>query len=125
MSKITDKIYLGNIKDAKKKKYDVILNLSEEPLSREDIICINMPMVDDPKFNIKKYLPITNNIIYTCLQNNKKLLINCHMGISRSSTILIYFLMTHCNMTRQDAYDYVKSKRHIIDPNPGFWKILK
>jgi protein-tyrosine phosphatase len=47
------------------------------------------------------------------------------MGISRSSTMVIYFLMKHQNMKLKEALDFVKQKRTFIHPNAGFLKILE
>ena len=42
------------------------------------------------------------------------------MGISRSSTIVIAYLMFSKKLTYRSAYNLVKEKRHIILPNTGF-----
>ena len=55
---------------------------------------------------------------------NSSVLVHCVAGISRSSTIVIAYLMKRENMTLKDAYTYVKSKRTIIRPNQGFLKCL-
>lgn len=125
MSKIIPNLFLGDIKDARNGKYDVILNVSETPISRKNIRCINIPMIDDEKFMIDKYFKITDSIINNAIQNKLKILVNCHMGISRSSTIVIHFLMKKFNINKNIAYNYVKNKRNIIYPNEGFWKQLK
>lgn len=121
---IIKNLYLGDIKDAETGKYNVILNLSESHIFRNNIICINIPMVDINTFKIEKYFSFTNLIIDNALQNNLKILVNCHMGISRSSTIVIKYLMTKLNINRNKAFEYVKKKRNIIYPNDGFWKKL-
>ena len=62
------------------------------------------------------------------------------MGISRSATLIIYYLITRHvesliyskndnnidrpTMTLREAYQYVVSKRSIIQPNIGFIKCL-
>ena len=55
---------------------------------------------------------------------NSSVLVHCVAGISRSSTIVIAYLMKREKMTLKDAYAYVKSKRTIIRPNQGFLKCL-
>jgi protein-tyrosine phosphatase len=47
------------------------------------------------------------------------------MGISRSSTMVIYYLMKRKNFKLKDAIDYVKRRRSFISPNKGFIKILE
>lgn len=56
-------------------------------------------------------------------------------GISRSPTFILAYLLRYEGFTLREAYFYVKrcvklhlvyifSKRHIIDPNRGFWQQL-
>ena len=46
------------------------------------------------------------------------------MGISRSSTIVIGYLMKYEKMSLRDAYTFVLKKRTCIHPNEGFLKQL-
>lgn len=47
------------------------------------------------------------------------------MGVSRSVTIVIAYLMQRFLYNYAFAYNLVKKKRIIICPNPGFSKQLK
>ena len=55
---------------------------------------------------------------------NSSILVHCVQGISRSSTIVIAYLMKRENMTLKEAYSHVKSRRSIIRPNQGFLRCL-
>ena len=46
------------------------------------------------------------------------------MGISRSATIVIAYLMNRFGMTLSQAYNYVKIKRPEIGPNRHFMRTL-
>ena len=46
-------------------------------------------------------------------------------GKSRSSSIIIAYLIRFKSMTYEKAYELVKSKRDVIQPNEGFVKQLK
>lgn len=48
------------------------------------------------------------------------ILIHCQAGISRSSTILIAYIMYRSSLSMLQAYKFVKSKRTIISPNLNF-----
>eukprot|EP01111_Echinosteliopsis_oligospora_P009794 TRINITY_DN2938_c0_g1_i1.p1 TRINITY_DN2938_c0_g1~~TRINITY_DN2938_c0_g1_i1.p1 ORF type:complete len:182 (+),score=48.81 TRINITY_DN2938_c0_g1_i1:174-719(+) len=50
--------------------------------------------------------------------------VHCLAGISRSSSVIIGFLMFKNKLTFEQAYEHVKSKRYIISPNEGFRKQL-
>jgi len=49
-------------------------------------------------------------------------LVHCHMGVSRSATVVIAYLMKYFHMTHREAYNFVKKKRSVINPNEGFRK---
>jgi hypothetical protein len=46
-------------------------------------------------------------------------------GISRSTTLLIAYLVRYRGMTSDDCLKHVRSRRSIVNPNPGFWNQLK
>jgi hypothetical protein len=47
------------------------------------------------------------------------------MGISRSSTVVIAYLIATTNMTPREALTFVQSKRTIVRPNRGFMSQLQ
>ena len=51
--------------------------------------------------------------------------IHCVMGISRSPSIVIGYLMYKKKMKYEEAFDFVKNKRNVISPNSGFQEQLK
>ena len=59
------------------------------------------------------------------IKNGEKVLVHCAKGVSRSASIVIYYLMTRFHMKFDDALAYVKSKRHVVEPNKFFQKELK
>lgn len=59
------------------------------------------------------------------INNNIKILFHCYAGISRSSTLAIAFLCMAKGYTLRDAYDLVKRKRPLVNPNRGFINSLK
>ena len=52
--------------------------------------------------------------------SKKTIYIYCKKGISRSSSIVIGYLMYKNQLKYSDAYNYVKSNRKIINPNNNF-----
>jgi hypothetical protein len=55
---------------------------------------------------------------------DRKILVYCRMGKSRSPTVIIYFLMKYRSYTFEDALRLVKSKRGIICLNDYFVREL-
>lgn len=58
-------------------------------------------------------------------KNNTLIVVHCEMGISRSSTAVIAYLMVHYKMQLNDALHYVRTIRPIVEPNPGFYHQLE
>lgn len=67
----------------------------------------------------------TFSFIQAALDANENVLIHCHGGISRSSTVLISYLMKEFDVTYEQALNYVQSRRSGVDPNEGFRAGLK
>lgn len=71
-------------------------------------------------FNIDYYFEDIVSIIYQSIQKNNNTLIHCYCGASRSVTFCIAYLIKYHNMTLVQAYELIRSKRNIIEPNNGF-----
>mmetsp|Transcript_38542 Transcript_38542/g.56570 ORF Transcript_38542/g.56570 Transcript_38542/m.56570 type:complete len:450 (+) Transcript_38542:78-1427(+) len=54
----------------------------------------------------------------------QSVLVHCEMGVSRSTTVVLAYLIRYQNMTKEDAYKLVKNRRPQANPNVGFWKQL-
>ena len=54
--------------------------------------------------------------------NQNRVLVHCAMGMSRSATVVIMYLMKKFNLCLDDALSLVKERRHVVDPNSGFTK---
>ncbi|XP_008112490.2 dual specificity protein phosphatase 13B isoform X1 [Anolis carolinensis] len=80
---------------------------------------------DDPKFNLSIYFHSTAKYIRAALNTPKgKVLVHCAMGISRSATLVLAFLMICENMTLVDALKSVREHRGVC-PNSGFLSQLR
>ena len=132
MDEITEKIWLGN-----KIASNHFGNLNKHGIKQILSLVNSSPKTDNDKdYNIKRKVikisdfPRKNIIKYfgeciNFLDGNEKTLVHCMIGSSRSATIVIAYLMWKQKMKYEDAYNFVKNKRKIVNPNFGFKKQLK
>ena len=52
--------------------------------------------------------------------SSSRILVHCNLGISRSSSLILAYLMKTYNATLFEAFKYVKNRRPIVCPNIGF-----
>lgn len=123
---VTDKVLL------KKLNITHILNAAETEIrtgkyfyKNNNIKYLGIAVLDTPNENISLYFDRVADFIHNCLINRGKIIVHCVMGISRSSTCVIAYLIKYCNMDVFDAIKFLKKKRSIINPNVGFIKQLQ
>jgi protein-tyrosine phosphatase len=129
---ITDSIFLGpekfalNDSSLVKRGITHIVNVSSTSPCKypEKYKYLHLPLQDRDDFNIRKYLDPCVDFIDEVIKNGGKVYIHCFAGISRSSTVVIYYLMKHKKMRFEDAFEFVKKKRPIACPNFGFLNTL-
>ena len=133
-TKITNKIFLGNAYNARdyydlsEKNIGLIINCTENiPNYFEDYFKYHRVSIKDINgVNILPYLSETVKVIddFVKSNENKKILIHCFMGSSRSATVTIAYLMKYHNLRLRDALNFVKEKRDIVNLNVDFFKNL-
>ncbi len=80
---------------------------------------------DVPDANIKPIADIVVKIIDHYLSLGKKVLVHCEMGISRSASLVIAYIMQKEGKNFEESLKHVKEKRNIVNPNIGFVNQLK
>lgn len=58
------------------------------------------------------------------LNPNSKILVHCHMGKSRSASVVIYYLMKSQGLSYNRALAKLKESRPIVQPNAHYSKTL-
>lgn len=53
-------------------------------------------------------------------KNNNRVFVHCAMGVSRSATFVIMFIMKKYRIPFEEALDFVRDRRNVVDPNEGF-----
>lgn len=73
-----------------------IINVCDCPLDKNIVEHLNVLWInvnDELSADIGKHFERTNSFLYTCKQKGEKVLVHCQMGISRSSTIVLAYLI--------------------------------
>lgn len=98
-----------------------ILGLTDIHYNYEnDYIVKHIFMEDKENVDILQYRQEIISFIDDAIKNGGIVLIHCMMGISRSASAVIMYLMHTYNFHYITAYNLVKRKRPIIQPNSGF-----
>ena len=128
---IENKLWLGNlfsaqnIDDLKRKGITKILTVIDVPqnqYSENDGFKHKIIEVMDVEYeNIIQYFGECLNFI----DGYEKVLVHCAAGASRSSTIVIAYIMWKNHMKFEEAHQYVLKKRRVALPNSGFQQQLK
>jgi hypothetical protein len=128
-SKIMPNFYIGDIysvTDApfmitKRIKAVVDLSNAAQPFKTSSNIKMYKVNIDDVSTsNIRPYFKPSFDFIDEFIDRNEAVLVFCRAGVSRSATIVIYYLMKKYNLSYEDCLKFVKSKRKQIQPNDGF-----
>jgi len=80
-------------------------------------------LVDVPQTNITIYFNDVVDFIDLALGAGGKVLVNCEMGMSRSSTCVLAYLMLRHQMSAGEALTMVRKHRY-VRPNAGFLRQL-
>ncbi|XP_072014487.1 dual specificity phosphatase 29-like isoform X2 [Amphiura filiformis] len=99
------------------------VNTSEEYYQGTGMQFYAIKANDVAGFNIAPFLEPTANYIDQALKSGGKLLVHCCEGFSRSTTVVVAYLMLHKDMDVRDALKEIRSKREVC-PNQGFMQIL-
>ena len=92
---------------------------------------MHIQIIDNKESDIGKHFDSTYNFIQKHISKNENVLVHCAAGISRSATIILNFILRKLfykyNLRHENAEDILinaldiaRSKRPIINPNPGF-----
>lgn len=81
-------------------------------------------LMDMPSADISKYFHIAANFIDEGIRSGGRVLVHCMMGVSRSATCAIAYLMIKRGMTLSEALNVCRAHRD-IRPNDGFIRQLQ
>ncbi|XP_029504571.1 dual specificity protein phosphatase 26 isoform X2 [Oncorhynchus nerka] len=78
---------------------------------------------DTPSFDMSVNFYPAAEFIHRALSSSGKVLVHCAVGVSRSATLVLAYLMIRQNLTLVEAIKAVKDHRGVI-PNRGFLRQL-
>merc|ERR1719295_259909 len=99
----------------------------EQPSLRESILFVNIADTVDAMNDLDKNLNKAYKWIDDELskEDGGSVLVHCRQGVSRSVSVVCYYLMMRYQITAIMALARVKKSREKADPNKGFFKILQ
>ena len=122
-------LYLGtfsnacDIKELRRLKINYILNVANECINKKlpkNIKELHLKIKDSDNFELYNYFDNANEFINKCKAEGNILLVHCKLGISRSPSFIIAYLIKNNKMSAEEALEFVKQKRNQIKPNEGF-----
>ena len=126
---IKNKLYLGDMFDVndteniKKTNISCIVCVAERlqiTNTNPNVKVYKYELSDDYNCNISLYFDEIGDIIH----KEKSVLVNCAAGISRSSTIVIAYIMKYYKASLKNTFVAVRNRRNQICPNKKFMEYL-
>ena len=130
MNHIYKNIYLGDYRASENenylKMYDIlsVINCAAE-LNNDykDIKSFELYLYDMPSERIFPIFEEAYDFVKKHLNHN--ILVHCYMGISRSSSFVVFYLMKETGWDYETCIEFIRKKRPIANPNYGFENQLK
>ncbi|KAF3796811.1 Protein-tyrosine-phosphatase [Nymphaea thermarum] len=128
-SKVADHIYLGG--DAVAKNREIlrqhgithVLNCVGfvcPEYFKSDLVYKTLWLHDSPSEDITSILYDVFDYFEDVREQGGRVLVHCCQGVSRSTSLVIAYLMWREGQSFDDAFQYVKAARGITNPNMGF-----
>jgi hypothetical protein len=127
MTEIIERLYLGSSLEARDKDWldskqiTHVLNLAKElpEYFPGEYVYKKLPMEDNESYKMCKHFDDILDFLDLAVRQGT-VLVHCMMGISRSATAVILYLMARKGLTCAAARRFVKTKRSFVSPNKGF-----
>ena len=81
---------------------------------------LNIRVEDVNETDLLKEFDRTNKFIHEAREQGAGCLVHCKMGVSRSASVVLAYLMKEFNYSLEHAFHFTKQKRSCINPNDGF-----
>ena len=131
MHYILDNIYLGDVLAAENETYlksfniSVVINCAYEHISDyEALKAYELNLTDHFPQQLFPTFEFAYNIIKYYNKNNK-IYVHCMSGMSRSASLVIFYIMKEKKWDYDRSFEYVQKIRSCINPNSYFVEQLK
>jgi protein-tyrosine phosphatase len=104
-----------------------IINISCEHqcIFTDKIKYLHIQLEDMEDVLLKDHFNETISFMNAAFENpSSRILIHCNLGISRSTTVTLAYLMKTYNATLIETYKFLRHRRPIVCPNLGFLRQL-
>eukprot|EP00826_Nyctotherus_ovalis_P021459 TRINITY_DN1692_c0_g1_i6.p1 TRINITY_DN1692_c0_g1~~TRINITY_DN1692_c0_g1_i6.p1 ORF type:complete len:150 (+),score=29.14 TRINITY_DN1692_c0_g1_i6:118-567(+) len=122
---ISDLIAATNETELAKHGITHIVNASGMSLMTKGRECYNIYVMDSPGANIYKFFEPAVKFIEKARAAGKNVLVNCAAGISRSSSLVLAYMMFKEKEGLNECLTKLKKCRSVVWPNPGFYGQLQ
>lgn len=114
-NEIIPNLIVGNAATAKNSdQFDLIINCTKNINYNTNATTLRIPIDDLPEDSdiLLSYLPNVTEKIHKFITKNKKVLVHCSMGVSRSCTVVAAYLIRYYNVkTIDELISFIKEKR--------------
>uniref|UniRef100_A0A5S6QNL5 Protein-tyrosine-phosphatase n=1 Tax=Trichuris muris TaxID=70415 RepID=A0A5S6QNL5_TRIMR len=90
----------------------------------QNFVYKRVDIVDMPSANIKSYFEDCCRFIHEARRSGGRVLVHCNAGVSRSVSFVCAYMVKYEKFSVITALAYIREKRPIARPNPGFLKQL-
>ncbi|KAI6235208.1 Dual specificity protein phosphatase 22 isoform X2 [Aphelenchoides besseyi] len=98
------------------------VNLSKLPFVSHKL---QIPLDDLPNATLGHYFGTAIRFIHENRLEKRNVLVHCLMGVSRSVSLVIAYLITVTELRLERAHEFVRQRRYFANPNFGFREQLK
>ncbi|KAI9528379.1 Dual specificity protein phosphatase 22-A [Dissostichus eleginoides] len=132
MNKVVDGLYLGNIRDAENRESLAkngithilsVYNNAKPMFEDKTYLCIQA--ADASNQNLSQHFKECISFIHECRLSGGSCLVHCLAGVSRSTTMVVAYLMTVTPFSCEECLSAVKAVRSFVGPNCGFQEQLQ
>jgi atypical dual specificity phosphatase len=131
VNELTPGLYLTSVYGAtreavQKKGITLLVNAAQELPKQEfpGVESIKLMLDDVPYATIYVHFDRVADKIHEHISRGGRALVHCMLGVSRSTSLCLAYMMKYKSMGLKSAFDYVSARRPCVRPNPGFWRQL-